>query len=42
MIDMLEDVVKSSAAPQAADLYLNLLKRALTNTIFEPEPNADD
>jgi hypothetical protein len=26
----------------AADLYLNLLKRSLTNTIFESEPDIDD
>jgi len=26
----------------AADLYLNLLKRTLTNTIFESEPDIDD
>src|ERR1017187_6340990 len=25
-----------------ADLYLDLLKRSLTNTIFEPEPDIDD
>jgi hypothetical protein len=28
--------------PLAADLYLDLLKRSLTNTIFEPEPDPDE
>lgn len=42
MIDMLDEVVKSLGARQAADLYLDLLKKALTDTIFEPEPNVDD
>ncbi len=31
-----------SSGPQCVDLYLDLLKKSLTNTVFEPEPDIDD
>jgi hypothetical protein len=32
---------RQQASPAAADLYLDLLKRTLTNTLFEVEPDVD-